>query len=241
MYFMRKFGYEEREKLLFQGVCVNFSKDTVIFHQGDVGDYMYIILKGSVGVRITINTPMPEKKIVAKLCEGDQFGELALISDSEKNKEKPRRRASCVCMQNSYLLRFPSDVVNEVISELLYTKLKDDIAFFRSLDYFSDLKDSDLFPILCNMEKLNFSYGQFVLRERDIPKGLYIIREGQCILCMESIGTRTNDKVYNKSLFDSKLPTNINADKIRSRGFHNSILHKNKEENGELVYYNIVK
>lgn len=241
-YFMRKFGGEERHKLLQQGFCAYFDKGITIFHQGDIGDYMYIILKGAVGVRITAGGPKPEKKIVATLREGDQFGELALISNTEdKNKEqkRPRRRASCVCMEDSHLLGFPADVVNEVISELLTTKLKADIAFLQSLDYFCDLKDADLFPIISNMQKFTYTYGEYILREGDVPEGMYVVKEGQCLLCIESIGTRTDNSVSNVPLFEKKMPKKFKADKIGSRGFHNSILHMGKH-NKELVYYNLI-
>jgi len=238
---MRKFAEEERHKLLMQGFCVHLKNGATIFHQGDIIDYMYIILKGVVGVK-TSGGPKPERKIVTTLREGDQFGELALISNTEdKSKEQERqiRRVSCVCMEDSYFLGFPADVVNEVIFELLTTKLRDDIIFLQSLDYFCDLKDADLFPLINNMEKLSYTYGEYILREGDVPKGMYIIKSGQCLICIESIETRTDNNVSNVSLFEKKLPKNFNADKIRSRGFHNSILHKN-EQNKELVYYNLV-
>ena len=48
-----------------------YSKGQMIFRQGDVGDRMFILLKGEVGVLIG-------RKIVATILDHKVFGELAL-------------------------------------------------------------------------------------------------------------------------------------------------------------------
>ena len=70
MFFLKKFGFEERQKLLLQSFYSYYGKGTAIFHQGDIGDFMYIILKGSVGIRIKNISFGTEPLIVATLHEG---------------------------------------------------------------------------------------------------------------------------------------------------------------------------
>jgi len=259
MFFMRKFAKEERIKLLKKGIYASFPQNKAIFHQGDIGDYMYIILKGSIGVRITDTAFGAEPIFVATLREGEQFGELALLTN-QNDKEKAklganRRRASCVCMEDSKLLGFPTDVVNEVVLELLNTKLKDPIQFLQNVDYFREMQPAEIFPLLGNMEKLNFNYGEYIIREGEIPKGMYVIKTGQCLVCIESVGVRSIKKLpFSKNdpkrLFEnavSKTGTTKNEDKkpkkASYRGFNNNILfndEKNGPLNNQVVYHNLV-
>ncbi len=57
-----------------------YVKNEVIFHEGDVGLGMYIIVEGVVEIVYG-----PEKQMLAELKAGDFFGELALLDDSPRN------------------------------------------------------------------------------------------------------------------------------------------------------------
>jgi CRP-like cAMP-binding protein len=50
-----------------------------IFKQGDVGDYMYIILKGKISVHVFHQDKKGVNILVASPTDGECFGELALI------------------------------------------------------------------------------------------------------------------------------------------------------------------
>jgi NADH:ubiquinone reductase (H+-translocating) len=56
---------------------VHYEPGDVIFHQGDLGDSLYIILEGEAEVIIDSNGV---QKVVAHLMPGEQFGEMALLS-----------------------------------------------------------------------------------------------------------------------------------------------------------------
>jgi len=57
-----------------------YNKHEVIFNQSDVGLGMYIIEKGTVNI-----VAEPESQLLAKLSEGDFFGELALLDDAPRS------------------------------------------------------------------------------------------------------------------------------------------------------------
>jgi NADH dehydrogenase len=66
-----------------QGIMpLHFEANEIIFHEGDIGDYLYIITKGKVEVLKNIegkSTP------VATLCQGEYFGEMALVNQRTRS------------------------------------------------------------------------------------------------------------------------------------------------------------
>lgn len=60
----------------------HFEAGDVVFHQGDLGDSVYIIEKGECDV---IKHVDGEDRLLATLQTGDYFGEMALLSDMSRN------------------------------------------------------------------------------------------------------------------------------------------------------------
>jgi len=61
-----------------QGIAqLHFETGEIIFNEGDVGDYLYIIVNGEVKV---FSGEGPQKKLFAKLGKGEYFGEMALLN-----------------------------------------------------------------------------------------------------------------------------------------------------------------
>ena len=67
----------ELEKIEKISTMEAFSKDTVIFREGDPGDRCYVITNGEV--RISKFIPNIGEEALAVLKPGDYFGEMALI------------------------------------------------------------------------------------------------------------------------------------------------------------------
>lgn len=57
---------------------LHYEKEEVIFNEGDIGDYLYIIVKGKVAV-------IKGTEKVAELGTGEYFGEMALLSKNARN------------------------------------------------------------------------------------------------------------------------------------------------------------
>jgi CRP-like cAMP-binding protein len=45
-------------------------------------------------------------------------------------------------------------------------------------------------PIAVNMIPISFNFGEYIIREGEIPKGLYIIKSGQCKVASIRIADR---------------------------------------------------
>ena len=69
-----------------------FKKDEYICHEGEPGNEMYIILKGSVGIYLTNFFGNPAQ--AATITEGDFFGEMAIFDNQP-------RSASCIAIEDT--------------------------------------------------------------------------------------------------------------------------------------------
>lgn len=81
-----------------------YQTNEVIFHQGDVGLGMYIIVRGAV--EIICN---PGRHVLAELQDGDFFGELALLDEAP-------RSATAVAKKPCTLLCFFKPELLDIIS-----------------------------------------------------------------------------------------------------------------------------
>ncbi|MBU1139334.1 MAG: cyclic nucleotide-binding domain-containing protein [Proteobacteria bacterium] len=59
----------------------DFATNETLFLQGDCGDFIYIIISGSVEISKKTET---QKDIIARMSSGDILGEMALLSDEPR-------------------------------------------------------------------------------------------------------------------------------------------------------------
>ncbi|WP_420421095.1 FAD-dependent oxidoreductase [Simkania sp.] len=65
-----------------QGMAqLHFESGEIIFNEGDVGDYLYIIVDGEVEV---FNTIEGKENLIGKLGKGEYFGEMALLNQRSR-------------------------------------------------------------------------------------------------------------------------------------------------------------
>ena len=71
-------GREDVAKIFSKGMTMRALKEDVIFYQGTVGNQMYVVLGGKVGV-------FSGDKCIAELRTGDLFGEMALVNKEPRS------------------------------------------------------------------------------------------------------------------------------------------------------------
>jgi CRP/FNR family transcriptional regulator, cyclic AMP receptor protein len=81
---------DERRLVLSTMTRKSFRKGDTLFHDGDPGDTMHLVVKGRVAVRVS--TPTGDVVTLAVLGPGSAFGEQALLTDDN------RRTASVVAL-----------------------------------------------------------------------------------------------------------------------------------------------
>ena len=86
----------------------NLAADEVIFHEGEIGNFMCIVHEGSVHV---IKSNQNEEQIeVVKLGQGRAFGEMAVL-DGE------RRSATCKAAEDSVVLTLSKEALDQMLEE----------------------------------------------------------------------------------------------------------------------------
>lgn len=94
---------DEVAKIFSKGMTMHCVKDEVLFHKGNTGNQMYVVLGGKIGI-------YDGKKIIAVLRTGDMFGEMSLVTAEP-------RSATAKAMENSKLF-----VLSQTTFERLLTK-----------------------------------------------------------------------------------------------------------------------
>src|SRR3974377_1314032 len=69
---------DEQREVLAKARRRRFKRNEVVFHDGDPGDTVHLVVKGHFAIRIT--TPLGDRAMVRVFGPADYFGELAVLS-----------------------------------------------------------------------------------------------------------------------------------------------------------------
>jgi cAMP-dependent protein kinase regulator len=97
---------EALEALVQQLTLVQLSGGEVLFHEGDPGDALYVIVEGEVAV----SAEGPPRVEMARLGPGSFIGEVALMTDQP-------RSATVAATQDAELLRIDRKTLSNVLAE----------------------------------------------------------------------------------------------------------------------------
>lgn len=102
------------------------SGGTVIFHQGEPGDKLYLILEGRV--RISRTVPGVGEEALAILNAGDVFGEMALLDEAPRSADaRVHERCKLLSIpRNGFedLLFMHKDLAYEVLWNVIRTLIR---------------------------------------------------------------------------------------------------------------------
>ena len=111
----------------------SYSKDQVVFSQGDPADAVFYIQKGKV--KVTVVSEQGKEAVVAILGASDFFGEACLAGQT-------RRLATAAAMADSVIVRLEKSAINRVIhSEPAFSELFIGYLLDRTIRVEADLVD----------------------------------------------------------------------------------------------------
>lgn len=164
------------QSLLMHARVVELRNEQVLFRQGDPADALYVIAHGTCGVI----DEGPPRRGVAKIGEGQFFGEIALITDQP-------RTATIVALSDVQLIAVDRETVRRLMeadAEFLEILLR----FFRdrSVDtlmttnpLFTVLSDSDRRALKPRFRFLEVEPGAVLIEEGKKANGLLIMLAGR--------------------------------------------------------------
>ena len=93
--FFKDFTDAEKDKLINRADCFEkYSKEDMIFKQGDIGDTLFLVLQGKIDLfrlgtikvdegRVSLKEEFDKK--ITTLDPGSIFGEISMLTDSKRN------------------------------------------------------------------------------------------------------------------------------------------------------------
>jgi CRP/FNR family transcriptional regulator, cyclic AMP receptor protein len=100
----------ERRRVVAAGEPRSFRRNEVVFHEGDPGDSLHVVLSGRLAVRVT--TPLGDVATLSLLNTGQMFGELALLDPDA------RRTATVVALERTRTLALRQSVLTTLRTEI---------------------------------------------------------------------------------------------------------------------------
>jgi hypothetical protein len=116
------------------------------------------------------------------------------------------------------------------------------ILFLRSIAYFSDIEPELLMPIAVNIIPKTYAYGDYIIKQGEVPPGLVIVAEGQCAV----VATRPGERrlTENKDQGGATTVQVKNApekDGIRKKQIIDPVLHNFDAETSVLNQVNFME
>jgi len=175
-------GESELEVLINAFELIKVSPDDKIINQGDIGDYFYVIKKGTIEYIV-------DNEKVGKATSGDSFGEWALLYNCP-------RSASCVAVQSCELFRVDQESFRRIVAANQIQKYEEKLKMVQSVDIFKDLGVSTQTRITEVLVEKRFKAGDVYATVGSECTEFLIVKNGSLLL---------TDIVIGSSEYDDKL------------------------------------
>lgn len=220
--FFSRFSLETRISLLKLSKPLEFLSNFTIFHEGDYGEDMYAIIRGSVTLEKASELCKNESIIIASLYDGRYFGELPLGSNA---LTRDFRTSSCKTTENTFVFALNKHKYNEIILEQLEHDLEKKITLLSQVEVFKNIDPFDLIPMATHVKAVYFKSNQMILEKNSRPEGLFIIVKGFAKAITEGIRIKKISEVDSTKKFRKHPTRNISSE----RNINDCIMTANSE------------
>ncbi len=105
---LRALPPEDMQDVLLCIQPIQFAAGATIFHRGDTGDALYLIVSGQIAVLANAHAGTVESALLARLTEGQSFGEMALLTGEP-------RTATVTALTEVELLKIAKEHFDELL------------------------------------------------------------------------------------------------------------------------------
>eukprot|EP00461_Guttulinopsis_vulgaris_P000524 UN00524 len=159
---------------------ITVPKDQVIIRQGDIGDNLYVLESGKVGVYIKSADGKSLRKVDSVSKPGKSFGELALLYNTPRNATvKAKAKTTLWVLDRLTFRRLMRNVTEE--------RLRAYVDFLQSVPLFQPLSNNERSRIAEAIETSVYRDGEHIVKEGDRGETMFIILDG-VVQVSKSIG-----------------------------------------------------
>lgn len=198
--FFAKFSEKVLLEVVKKAELRSFTPKEIIIEQGDIGDFMYIILSGTVSIMKKSEEYGNFNVQINSMYPGDTFGEMALLA-STSIEDSVKRSATCISDQNTLAIAISKAEYKHILLDMMHNDIHGKANFFSTLAIFQGTDNYNLIPLAANVEPISFKINEIILEAGDLPQGLYIIYTGRCSVLWEAflLKKKKGSKVLSKA------------------------------------------
>jgi len=168
---MRNLEKQARLEVLKQMSYCFVGKDTVIFEQGSVGSYFYIIKEGKVNLLI-------DNDLKKTLVAGDSFGDLALLHGVT-------RTGTIIAVEDTFMWCLERKKYKQVLDYIANKNFEENKSFINTIPLFKNM-DTNFITRMCKaMISVTYDPGTFIIKDGESSDCMYIIKEGSVVCSKE--------------------------------------------------------
>ncbi len=143
----------------------DFPKNTIIYNEGDICNYFYILYKGQIEI-------FNKKKIPQKLKPFKTFGENSLLS-------KTNRENTVKSIENITVFVLDSKIYLDCLKKYADENYKEKFEFINNYSYFSSLDSISKFLLSEKMKIITFVENEKIISKNEMGNSMYIIKSGK--------------------------------------------------------------
>lgn len=146
----------------------NFEKGQTVINEGEDGDYLFVIEKGSLDC---IKSIEGEQKVVKTCSPGDVFGELALLYNCPRAASVVAKEV-CVCWQ------LDRESFNHIVKEAAVKQRNKYDGFLQSVALLQKMDLYERSQIADALKAETFNKGDVIVKQDEPGDKFYIVEEG---------------------------------------------------------------
>jgi hypothetical protein len=157
-----------------------------------------VIVKGTVKLKSHNRKDFGESAppvVIKTLYDGDHIGEVTVVEANEQQSEEElnKKRNSAIACEPTTLIKIDKRKTQNLFNRG-NQNLESRIDFMLKLELFESIDRFLLLSLANAVDVQTYNYGDVILKEGSIPKGLYIITQGQCVAASKKVVLRTAEQ-----------------------------------------------
>ncbi len=163
-FFMKDLDKEARKEIIREMSLVSVDENKYLFKQGGIGNYFYILKKGSI--------ELISRNETKNIKIGESFGELALL-------HLANRSSSAKTLSESFLWVLERKNFRKIVDHITKMNYEENKNFIESIPILANIHHTQKIILCSFLYKENFNDGEFIVKKGDQAHCLYIVKEGE--------------------------------------------------------------